>query len=139
LWVFAAALDYAISVIYWRTGLPYAEGVAALCDASVCLAIYFNYRERWEKIIYRLFQISLTVNIFYLAGNLCLMATVDQDTYATILELLNGLVLLLIGGMGVAEWVGAQVVYAHRPLDRVGRALRSLRTARKTPAFHRIP
>lgn len=150
LWICAGAVDYLVSVLYWRTGLPYGEAVAGMCDAAVCLSIYLAYRETWELIVYRLFQVSLAVNIFFLAGNLDLSFTipftsvvlyvprVDQDTYATVLELLNGLFLLLIGGMGVAEFVGAPIAAAHRPAGRLRGALRALRTPRTAPPFTQV-
>ncbi len=138
LWIFIGAVDYTVSVIYWHTGLPYAEAVAGMCDAGVCLSIYFVYRERWELGVYRLFQISLAVNIFFLAGNLGITARIDQDTYASILEVLNWLTLLLIGGMGVAQWVGTPIAAAHRPISRLGHSFLALRAGRKAPAFHRL-
>lgn len=138
LWIFAAAVDYTVSVVYWRTGLPYAEFVAGMCDATVALSLYFLAHERWELVVYRLFQISLAVNIFFLAGNLGILPMVSQDTYATILEILNWLALLLIGGIGVAQWVGAPIAAAHRPAGRVDRALRALRSPRKTRPFHQV-
>ncbi len=138
IWILGAALDYTVSVVYWRTGLPYAEAVAGMCDATLCLCLYFGARERWELVIYRLFQVSLAVNIFFLAGNLGIIPMVSQDTYASILELLNWLALLLIGGVGVAQWVGAPSVAARRSTGRLGRAVRSLRSPRKTRPFHQV-
>lgn len=138
LWIVLAACDYAASVTYWRAGLPYAEGFAGLCDALVCLSIYFIARERWELGVYRLFQISVAVNTLFLAGNLGIFYRIDIDAYSILLEALNWLTILLIGGTGVAQWVGTPIAAARRPWDRFRGALRSLREARKTPAFHRI-
>lgn len=143
-WIGALALDYAISVAYWRTGLPWGEVVTAACDASVCFVIYHYYRQRWELVVYGAFLASLAVDIFFLAGNLAVntpwgrMISISQDTYGSLLELLNLLALLSIGGVSIVQLRGANVL-ALRPdrgLDRVARALGSARTSQP---WYKVP
>lgn len=135
LWIGLAAIDYAVSVTYWRLDLPYAEGFAGVCDALVCLSVYFLAKERWELVIYRLFQVSVAVNFLFLAGNLGIFYKIDIDSYSILLEALNWLTLLLVGGMGLADRVGARLDYARRPRGRFFGSLLALRQARKTNHF----
>lgn len=130
LWVALAAIDYAASVIYWRAGFPYPEGFVCLCDAVVCLSLYFMAKERWELGIYRLFQISVAVNILFLAGSLGIFYRIDVETYSILEELLNWLTLLSIGGIGAAEWIGAPIVPARHPVGRFHRVILALRAPR---------
>lgn len=135
LWIVAGALSYTVSVIYWRSGLPYAEGIAGLCDAAVCIAIYFFGRERWEMLIWRLFQTSVAINFLYLAGNIGVFYGVPHDAYSAMLEAINWLALILIAGNGLAQMVGASLGDAHRPWHRFRNLARALRTKRARDPF----
>ena len=140
LWVVLAAVDFAISTVYWRSGLPYAEGVAGACDAAVCLGIYFAARQRWELWIWRLFQTSVAINFLYLAGNIGIFTPIDHEVYSSALEAINWLTLLLIGGMAGAQWIGASIASAHRPWSPRGvlhRTLMALRHQRRETPFHK--
>lgn len=139
LWVLTAAASFAASTAYWRTGLPYAEGVAGICDAAVCLSVYFIGRQRWEMWIWRLFQTSVAINFLYLAGNIGIFAQIPHDTYSIMLEAINWMTLLLIGGMSTMQRIGFSDGSAHRPWDRVRVALHSLREERTEPSFLRAP
>lgn len=147
LWIALGAASYTISVIYWRHVPPlgYAEGVAGACDAVVCLSIYFMAKERWEKFLYVLFATSVAVNFLYLGGNIYVgtwafgfpmyIPHVDHEVYSSLLEVLNALVLLLIGGMGLGRRIGATDARSHRPWSYVHRAMQALHAPRKSPHF----
>ena len=135
LWIALAAYSFVVSTIYWRSGLPYPEGVAGACDALVCLGVYFYGREMWEMAIWRLFQTSVAVNFLYLAGHLGIFVSIDHTVYSSMLEAINWLILLLIGGMGLLQRLGvSHDGGARRPWRRVYLALHSLR--REAP-FHK--
>ena len=134
-WLLAAAGSYIVSTVYWRTGLPYAPFVAGLCDATVCVAVYFFGKLRWEMWMWRLFQVSVLVNILYLAGALGLVRSIGHEEYSVMLEAINWLALLWIGGTGAAQNLGATDVRAGRPWRRVHWALSALYAKRKRPAF----
>ncbi len=143
-WIGALALDYTISVAYWRTGLPWGEVVTGACDAAVCFTIYGYYRQRWELVVYGTFLASLAVDIYFLAGNLAVhtpwgqMISISQDTYGSLLELLNLLALLSIGGVSIVQLRGANVLARgpDRRLDGLVRALGSSRTSRP---WYKVP
>lgn len=135
-WVVLLALDFIASTLYWRAGLPYAEAFAGFCDATVCFALYFGAKERWELWVWRLMQASLAINIFYLAVNLRLLRIeISQDTYSSLLEAANWLCLLLIGGVGMLQLIGAENAAAREPWNRVRRFARTVREARARNHF----
>ncbi len=134
-WLGLAAIDFIASTAYWRSGLPYAEGVAGACDAAVCLAVYFAGKERWELGVWRLMQISVAINFLYLAGNIGIFSDIPHETYSIMLEAINWILLLFIGGMGIMQRIGVSNAGAHRPWNRVRRALLALRAQRTEPAF----
>lgn len=111
-WLFAGAMSYVVSVIYWRSGLPYGAAVAGLCDAAVCLSVYFLGRYQWEMWVWRIFQTAVAVNLFYLAqqygipARLGLMWSLSHNDYSVMLEALNWIALLLLGGTGVLQMAG---------------------------------
>jgi len=110
LWIAAGALSYAVSTVAWRSGMPMAEIPTALCDAAICLAIYFVAKYRWELWIWRVFQISFAVSVLYLATNLGLASRIDHEMYATTLEVLNWVTLLIIGGTAALQGFSARGV-----------------------------
>lgn len=134
LWIVVAGISYINASIAWRLHLPYAEAITGFGDAGVCLAIYFGGRERWELLIWRLFQTSVAISFLYLAGNIGIFPRIPHDTYSILMELINWLTLLLIAGISAMQLLGAENATAHRPWDRVrhfGRAL----SARREPHF----
>ncbi len=138
LWIGAAALSYINASIAWRLHLPYAEAITGLGDATVCLAVYFWGRERWEMWIWRLFQSSVAVSIFYLAGNLGIFYAISHDAYSIFMEAVNWLLLLLIGGIAVLQWIGASNVRARQPWSRVRRFALALQSERTDPPFTEV-
>lgn len=111
-WLLAAAASYTVSTLYWRSGLPYGAFVAGLSDAMICLAVYFVAKRRWEMWVWRLFQVSVGVNLFYLAQQygipyrLGLRWSLSHNDYSIILEIINWVALLFLGGTGVLQPVG---------------------------------
>lgn len=138
-WLLAGAASYTVSVLYWRSGLPYAPFVAGMCDALICLAVYFKAKYRWEMMVWRIFQASVLVNIIYLGGTLSAWPSLSHNAYSIILELINWAALLWIGGNGAFQPVGESDASftAARPLRSLRRALSTLHEPRATPAFHK--
>ena len=131
LWIAVGALSYAIATIAWRSGMPMAEVVTALCDASVVATIYFLAKYRWELWIGRLYLLSFGVSIFYLAGSLGLTSRLDHDLYAISLEIANWLALLGIGGSAALQGLGASHAVVIGPWGRVRGALLAAWSERK--------
>lgn len=139
-WIWVAALSYVNATIAWRMNLPYAEAITALGDVGVCLAVYFACKERWELAVWRLYQTSVAISIFYLAGNIHVfpvIAQIPHDVYSIMMEGVNWLLLLLITGISVLKLVEADAsdVGALGAWHRVRRFGLSLRRRRKTPSF----
>lgn len=135
-WLFAAAASYAVSTLYWRSGLPYPSFIAGLCDAAICLAVYFFARLKWEMWVWRLFQVSVGVNIIYLAGSLNVIPSLSHNDYSVILEIINWLALAFIGGTGFVQLIGASDVTASRGFaGRIRGLVGSLSRSRKDTPF----
>lgn len=122
-WLVAAQISLAVSVAYWGSGLPYAEAVAGMCDAAICLCVYFWGRFNWELVVWRAFQLSVLVNIVYLAGNIGIFATIPHDVYASLLEFINWSVILFIGGAGLLRRINGNPGWARRRFRNVGSSL----------------
>jgi len=135
LWIVVAGLSYINASIAWRLGLPYAEAITGFGDAGVCLAVYFGGRERWEMWIWRLFQTSVAISLFYLAGNLGIFYAWPHDAYSILMEAVNWLLLLLIGSTAALQWIGAFNVRARQPWGRVRRFALALQSERTDPPF----
>lgn len=138
-WLLIVAASYAIATVYWRTGLPYGAFVAGMCDTMICLAVYFFGKAKWEMWIWRLFQVSVAVNFAYLGGTLHVWPIFNHEVYSIILEAINWIALLWIGGHGAVQVVGASddadaSGFAWR---RVYRALLPLYRERKVAPFHK--
>lgn len=139
-WLGAAALSYIVSVMYWRLGGPHAAFIAGLCDAAVCLAIYFFARYWWEMRVWNLFQISMAINFAYLGGEMGLWNSLPHNTYSIMLESVNWLALLWIGGNGAMQTLGAfnDAHASERAWRRLLRPLAALHRERTPPAFHKV-
>lgn len=136
-WLLAGAASYAVSTIYWRLGLPYGAFIGGLCDAAICLAVYFLAKLRWELWVWRLYQVSVGVNFIYLGGTMGVWGSLQHNDYAIILEAINWLALIFIGGTGWAQMVGAADVSdaPNRPWSRVRRLAQALYRPRAHAAF----
>lgn len=144
-WLLAAAASYTVSSLYWRAGLPYAPFIAGMCDALIVLAVYFLGKERWEMWVWRIFQVSVGVNLFYLAQQygipyrLGLRWSLSHNDYSIILEVINWVALLFLGGTGVAQPVGGS--HASGAVAGIASRLRRLALPlfgpRAHPPFHK--
>lgn len=112
-WIFSLTASFIASVAYfyapkpWWPGMwwPLHSGVAALCDAAIVTLIYFFGREKWETFGLRgLMLISVSVNMVQTSAyTLGYPPPITHATYATILEVINFLALVLIGGIGLLD------------------------------------
>ncbi len=103
LWVIMAGISFIASTVYEAYNFPHPPFFTALCDASVCLMIYFIATRKWEMWIYRIFQCSVLVSLCYLMGVIG-----PHYAYIVALELLNWGALFVIGGTAVLQWIGAR-------------------------------
>lgn len=133
-WLAALQISIAVSVAYWKSGLPYGEAVAGGCDAAVCLGIYFFGKYLWEMWVWRLAQLMLLVNLCYLAGNVGIFYNIDHDVYSSILEVINWIAIASIGGTAILNRVDVDVGSAHS-WPRVRHLVRALREKRAKPPF----
>lgn len=108
-WVAAITADLIASTAYWRADLPYAEVFTAMCDASICFGIYFIGRYRWEMWVWRLYQVSLLISFLYLGVHVFGLSSVSQDDYSSLLEIVNWIAFLSIGGISIRQswWTNA--------------------------------
>lgn len=96
LWLSALLLDYVISTAYWRSGLTNPELATGLCDAAVCVAIFFIGKSIWELRVWTVFMVSLVTNFVYLASNISGANFIDHDIYSSIEEVLNAVAVFVI-------------------------------------------
>jgi hypothetical protein len=138
-WLLAATVSYAVSTLYWRSDLPYGAFIAGLCDAAICLAVYFLAKYRWELWVWRLFQVSVGVNIWYLAAQHGMAPYLSHGIYSVILETINWTALIFLGGTGFFQPVGGQDASAAdgRLGPRIRRALSPLYRARTHAPLHK--
>lgn len=128
-WIALAALVFVASTAWQRAGLPYHAAATGLMDAGQCLAIYFLARHTWELLLWRVWQLSLLISIFDLAG-----AIPGEATYVAALEACNWLALILIGGTAVARRVD-DMDPNRRPVGGLRGAVRALRAPRVAPSW----
>jgi len=138
-WLGAAAVSYATSTMYWRTGLPHPAFIGGIMDALICLGIYFFGRFRWEMWVWRLFQFSLLVNLIYLGATFGGTGSQLHNAYAVTLEAVNWLALFWIGGNGLAQAIGAANAdpAVHSPGGGLRRLVRALYRQRAHPPFYK--
>jgi hypothetical protein len=133
LWIFAGFCSFVLSAVYWRLGLPHHPAFTAFADSSVCLAIYFNARERWEMGLYKVFQLSVLISLLKLGGFMP-----DGLWYPAALELINVAALLLISGTAIFAGAAHGIRSVWHRNDSFYRSLFPLRAARTTPPFHKV-
>lgn len=129
---------FTVSTFRWDFHVPTGPLVSGLFDAGICLAVYFFGRLRWElSVVWRLFQASLGVNLYYLASlaHLPYLPSLSHNDYAITLEIINWLALLFIGGTAILLRTGAADAFARGPWGSLRRALAALYRQRARPAF----
>lgn len=137
-WLLAGAASYTVSTIYWRLGGGDAPFVAAMCDAMICLAVYFKGKLRWETVTGWLFIGMVAINGLYYLNTLGVAPSfgkLSRNDYAIILLGINWLALLWIGGTGAAQFIGAGHVSYGGASRGFGRLMRSLYRPRHHPPF----
>jgi hypothetical protein len=97
LWLTVILLDYAIATAWWRSGLANPELVTGLCDAALCLSIFFVGRHVWEMRVWAVYMVSIATNFIYLASNLSGLLFLDHEVYSIIEEVLNAAAIIIIG------------------------------------------
>lgn len=128
LWVGALSMSYVVSIAYYRLS-PFYEGwhphgsmIAFFTDAIVYLIIRETHQERWE--IWSLGSVmiaSTTINLFQLSGFVWgFPPMLGQETYSILLEILNAMYLLFIGGAGLMDYVERKSVRRGLPRHRRG-------------------
>ena len=148
-WLGAGAASYIVSTIYWRLGLPHAPFIGGLADAAICLAVYLWGRYRWEMIVWRLFQASVAVNVVYASILFVLIkvlhyppdfphASLLHNAYSGMLEVINAIALLWIGGNGAMQIIGATNAHRDRPWRRVLGPVSALYRERKDVPFYKV-
>lgn len=114
-WIAAICCDLIVSTWYWRAGLPFADAVTGTLDFSVCAAIYCFGRHQWELHIWLLFQLSMLASIADAGSVLFAGAGIDHDAYSAVLELINYLAFILIGGVSSYALAGRRNIGLYRP------------------------
>lgn len=99
IWVAVILVDLMLSTAYWVDDLPYADAFTAGCDFTVCVLVYVFGRHWFELWIMLLFQFSMLVSIVDLAAMIWAPGWIDHDTYSSMLEAVNYVALLMIGGV----------------------------------------
>ncbi len=141
-WIAAGAANFVITAAYQDAGLPHHPVFTAFADASVCLAIYFFGRYRWEMRLWNVFQMSVLISIMRFVGTIARPEWVpyfpSNYTYIALLEACNWAALAVIGGTRIMQMVDNHALERHPrgALGRVHRLVRSLRAERKAPPFH---
>lgn len=123
LWIAVGAMNFVVTAAFetrWPAWHPYFTGFA---DASVCLAIYFIGRHKWEMMVWRIFQTSVLVSILFIAGLIP-----SHYAYIAGLEACNWAALVVIGGTQGLRLVDHGMGWnrfrrAHQRLHRLVRAL----------------
>lgn len=109
-WLLAAAASYVISAAWRRLDGPSPYVMSAVCDALVCFAIYAVGKLEWEMRLWRVFQISLLVNILNVGYSAGMLPVVEEPIWATvqagILDLCNLAALAWIGINGAGQQAG---------------------------------
>ena len=135
LWILVAGADaVACDVYYAYDGAR--PAVFTLCvDCLVCLAIHWLAKERYEIWLFRVMQLSVFVSVLRIIGVL-----EWSYIYATTLELINWLALLLISSTAILGRVGASELFFHSWVRSflLG-AYSYLRRPRKTAHWSQVP
>jgi hypothetical protein len=135
LWISAGAASFVLSTAWARYGLPYPAWFTGVCDATVCLLVYFFGRQKWEMGIGYLFQASVLLSIGYLTGVIG-----PHYAYVIGLEAINWAALLLINLTVVASMLGRNGVhFGWGTRGSIRWTDRALHAKRQEPPFTKVP
>ncbi len=99
LWIGLGAASFAASTLVWEYGdKTFHPLFTFTCDALFCLALHLRIRQQWEVGILFLYIVSVFVSLMKLGGFMP-----DGIMYAAMLEGVNWLALLWIGGIGLTD------------------------------------
>ncbi len=123
-WVLCLTVSFIVSVAYLYLPKPYVPnmwwpphaGIATLCDAAVVAAVFRWGREKWETVGLRtIIMASVTVNLIQTSAyTLGFPPMLPADAHAIILEFINYLALLLIGGVGLVDRINGRAAFSRR-------------------------
>lgn len=134
LWLACGLASFVASTAYARFGLLYPPAFTLACDASVCLAVYFFGKERWEENLYRVFQLSVLISLLHMSHFIS-----GHWLYVVSLELLNWAALLVIGVTAILDRARGHGGITHRHWSpHFHRSDLALRRIRQTQPFHRV-
>lgn len=114
-WVTALAASYFLSGAYWRSGGGHGELVAGLTDGTVILLIVLFGVYIWELWVGLILLTAMATNIIYLISTLTGAGFLDHAIYSVVLELLNALALIMIGGVSAFMQKGSTDGVAFNP------------------------
>lgn len=126
IWVFAITVSYLNADMAWRSNLGSIEAatLTLIGDGTVCLLVFFLWRQRWELWIWRLYQAAVAVSLIYIVTLLASHGAIRwHNAYSYTQEAINALALLGLFVSGMIQWVGT---LDHGPLVRFGRHLHPL-------------
>lgn len=137
-WIWLVMASFFLSGAYWDSGLPYPVVFGVACDVAVFFAVLHWGRYRWEEYLVRVVQGMVIINVVW-----AVLTASDADpshyVFAAVLEAMNWIALIVIGGGAVAQaaeaggWNGWGLDRSrHRAggLRRVVLGLRNPRSAR---------
>jgi hypothetical protein len=105
-WLAAIALSYMVCVTYAHLGGESPEIVSALLDLCLAGCIAWFALRMWELWIGVMYVISGFVGMVYLSHNLMGADVIPADVHASILELINMLAIITIGGVAAFDKAG---------------------------------
>lgn len=94
LWIAAVCASFYLSGLYWDSGLPEPALVGGMCDAIVCLSLFFLASKIWEFWLWGIMLASVFVN--------CMLLAVDGEYLLFLsicLEVLTAAALFLVLGI----------------------------------------
>lgn len=133
LWIGAGAADFVITAAFETRWPEYHAIFTGFADATVCLAIYFIGRRKWEMMVWRVFQTSVLISILYI-----MRLIPSHYVYIAALEACNWAALVIIGGTNGLRLVDHGMGWNrfHRAHQHIHRLVLSLRQKRTRAPFH---
>lgn len=138
-WILAGALSFIGGTAYHRYGLPHYPMANLMLDASLCLMVYFQGREKWEYYLYRVFQASTLVSLVFIAVKFSAPISASHYTYVFLLEACNWIALILISSAAIQDRVKADGgVFYRSGIRNFHNSRYSLRQTRPAQPFHKV-